>query len=100
MNNIMKKAILLISILMLFFTIYSIKNTFSLYESEKNILSETDIAKWEIKINENLLNLKTVTEGNKNEPSKEKYTNSQFMKDKQRLLMQLILLHINKLVGF
>ena len=47
-----------------------------------------------------LLNLKTVTEGNKNEPSKEKYTNSQFMKDKQRLLMQLILLHINKLVGF
>ena len=56
MNNIMKKAILLISILMLFFTIYSIKNTFSLYESEKNILGETDIAKWEIKINENLLN--------------------------------------------
>ena len=45
-NNIMKKAILLISILMLFFTIYSIKNTFSLYESEKNILGETDIAKW------------------------------------------------------
>ena len=40
MNNIMKKAILLISILMLFFTIYSIKNTFSLYESEKNILGE------------------------------------------------------------
>jgi hypothetical protein len=56
MNNIMKKAILLISVLMLFFTIYSIKNTFSLYESEKNILSETDIAKWEIKINENSLN--------------------------------------------
>lgn len=47
----MKRVLLLISLLMLFFTIYLMVDTYALFESNKNYDVGTDIAKWVIKVN-------------------------------------------------
>lgn len=50
MNN-MKRVLLLISLLMLFFTIYLAMDTYALFESNKNYDVSSDIAKFVIKVN-------------------------------------------------
>ncbi len=50
MNN-MKRVLLLISLLMLFFTIYLTMDTYALFESNKNYDVSSDIAKFVIKVN-------------------------------------------------
>ena len=50
MNN-MKRVLLLISLLMLFFTIYLTIDTYALFESNKNYDVSSDIAKFVIKVN-------------------------------------------------
>ena len=50
MNN-MKRVLLLISLLMFFFTIYLTMDTYALFESNKNYDVSSDIAKFVIKVN-------------------------------------------------
>lgn len=50
MNN-MKRVLLLISLLMLFFTIYLTMDTYALFESNKKYDVSSDIAKFVIKVN-------------------------------------------------
>ena len=47
----MKRVLLLISLLMLFFTIYLTMDTYALFESNKNYDVSSDIAKFVIKVN-------------------------------------------------
>ena len=47
----MKRVLLLISLLMLFFTIYLAMDTYALFESNKNYDVSSDIAKFVIKVN-------------------------------------------------
>lgn len=56
----MKKIVLLLAMIMLFFTIYIIRDTYALYESNKNYDVESDIARWIIKVND--LSLKDSSE--------------------------------------
>ncbi|MCI6001625.1 MAG: hypothetical protein MRZ37_00485 [Tenericutes bacterium] len=49
----MKKSLLFMFFLMLFFTLYQIVDTYALFESNKNYEVTKDIAKWIIKVNGN-----------------------------------------------
>lgn len=53
MNKTMKKSLLFMFFLMLFFTLYQIVDTYALFESNKNYEVTKDIAKWIIKVNGN-----------------------------------------------
>ena len=59
MNN-MKRVLLLISLLMLFFTIYLTMDTYALFESNKNYDVSSDIAKFVIKVNGSELKLRNL----------------------------------------
>lgn len=48
----MKKAILFISVVMLFFTTYQIVDTYALFESNKDYNANSNLAKWIIDIND------------------------------------------------
>lgn len=48
----MKKWLAILFIIMLFVTFYEISTTFGLFESEQAIVVNTDIGKWQIKVND------------------------------------------------
>ena len=58
----MKRLIIILFVFVLFITIYEISLSFSLFESAKDIVINNDIGRWQIKVNNDLINNKTTFE--------------------------------------
>ncbi len=58
----MKRWIIILFVFILFVTIYEISISFSLFESAKDIVVNNDIGRWQIMVNDDLINDKTTFE--------------------------------------
>ena len=52
----MKRWLIILFVFVLFITLYEIKDSFSLFESSKDIVVNNDIGSWQIKVNDDLIN--------------------------------------------
>ncbi len=55
----MRRWLVLLFVLMVFFTCYEISSSFGLFESNQNIVVNSDIGKWEITVNDTAVNSST-----------------------------------------
>ena len=52
----MKRWLIFLFIISFLFTVYEISHSYGLFENEKDVIVNSDIGKWQIKVNDELIN--------------------------------------------